>query len=309
MADSEILPEEFNLIRTETKGVEKKSTYNKNLQLSENKLSDIDDISEGDFLKVTNKVENTKLSTYGRVEPRTEKTHRKGMDDGEVALGQTGRDAICAIAGEDSVKVSRVGFSEVSVLRQYLNRFIGVRPALCRARKAISTDAGYRVCRLREDVKQTIGIEWGDHIILQSSEGRVRGIKALPLTDHQREIVGDRQDSDDYRSSIEETELSEHIDQSGQHLPKIHIAQATRQALGINNEQQNNGVHQPVRIHRDTRYVAYRIMHDLTTPFLLALIAALIGLDFPPKVVMGLIAMGFGVLTLSTYLQSRQVLR
>lgn len=308
MNSTKRLPSEFDIIRTETKGLSKKSTYNKDLQLSDDVLSDIEGVSEGDFLKVTNEIEDVELSTYGRVEPRTEESHNKGMDDDEIALGVDSRDAICVSAGEDTVKLDRVGFSENAKLRKFLNKFIGVRAATGRTRKAISTDSGYRICRLREDVKQTIGIEWGDHIVIQSSEGRVRGIKALPLTDHQREITMERQNSESYRSSIEETEIKNNLDPSSENLPKMHIAYATRQALNIHNKSYS-GVHQPIKIHRDTRYVTYRILHNLTIPFLLTLIAALIGLDPSAWIVTVLLAVGVFVLLLSTYLESSQTLR
>lgn len=308
MNSAKRLPSEFNLIRTETKGVSKKSTYNKDLQLSDNMLSDLEGVSEGDFLKVTNEIGDIELSTYGRVEPRTEESHNKGMDDDEVALGVHSRDAICASAGEDTVKLDRVGFPENPKLRKFLNKFIGVRAATGRTRKAISTDSGYRICRLREDVKQTIGIEWGDHVVIQSSEGRVRGIKALPLTAHQREITEDRRNSESYRSSIDETKIKHHLDPASENLPKIHIAYATRQALNIDNKSYS-GVHQPIKIHRDTRYVSYRILHGLTIPFLLTIIAALIGLNLPAWVVIVLLAFGVFVLLLSTYLESSQTLR
>lgn len=308
MSSSERLPDEFDLVRTETKGISKKSTFNKDMQLHPDVLNNLDQISEGDFLKVTNKVGDMSLSTYGRVEPRTEETHKKGMAEDEVALGSTGRDAICASAGEDVVQVDYVDFSETSKQRAILNKFIGVRVAVGRARKAISTDAGYRICRLREDVKQTIGIEWGDHVVIQSPEARVTGIKALPITSHQRDIIENRQNSEDYRSSIENTDLREHINPGRENLPKIHIAYSTRQALGIT-AKPHSGVHQPLKIHRDVRYVSHRILHDLTIPFLLALIASFIGLELPLFAVVGLLAVGFTLLLLSTYLESRQALR
>ncbi len=308
MSNSGKLPSEFELVRTETKGVTKKSTYNKDLQVSKDTLNEIKGVSEGDFLKITNNVGEVEMSTYGRVEPRTDNTHYKEMGNNEVALGVTGRDGICARADEDTVEVSHVGFRSVSRPRAVLNRLMGVRPVVCRVRKAISTDAGYRVCRLREDVKQTIGIDWGDHIVLQSPEGRVGGIKALPITEHQREIVQDRQNTDSYRSPIEETEINDHVDLSSENLPRIHIAQATRQGLNIN-DKRYSGVHQPIKIHRDTRYVGLRILHSLTIPFLFTLIAALVGLDLSPQVAIILIGVGFAVLVLSTYLESRQALR
>mgnify|MGYP000371515714 FL=1 len=308
MSSEKQLSGQFDLIRTETKGVSKKSTYTKDLQLSDDTLSNIEGISEGSFLKVTNKIGDIELSTYGRVEPRTEESHNKGMGNNEVALGVQSRDAICATAGEDTVELDRVGFSENSNLRKFTNKFIGIRAATGRARKAISTDSGYRICRLREDVKQTIGIEWGDHVVIQSSEGRVRGIKALPLTAHQREIAEKRQNSKSYRSSIEETEIKKNLNPGSENLPKIHIAYAIRQALNIS-DKSYSGVHQPIKIHRDTRYVTYRILHDLTLPFLLTLIAALIGLDLPTWVVAVLLTAGVFILLVSTYLKSSQTLR
>lgn len=301
------LPRECTVARTETRGHDEKNTYIRDLQVRPDTLESIDDIEPGDYLTITVDHPDHTLSIYGKVEPRTEHTHDTGLPEGTIGVGGPERDALGITPG-DTVRLSHVGFEPVSRIRSYLNRLIGIRAITCRVRKAVNVDAGTNVCRLRPDVKQALGIEWGDKVVIQSSEGRLRSVKALPLTDDQIDIITRREQNEDepYPIPFAQTPLGRKVGAGGE-IPRVHIPRSARKALGIT-EHDHSGVYQPVKIHRDTRDVSFRLFDELTTPILLGSIAVIVGFNISLLAKIGILIGAILLVLASLYFRGRRVL-
>ncbi|MFB6186226.1 MAG: hypothetical protein ABEI86_05090, partial [Halobacteriaceae archaeon] len=148
MAD-DILPMEMSVARTATRGHDQKNTYIRDLQLHPDILGEIQNIDDGDYLKITANHEDFDLSIYGKVEPRNDDTHESGLDENTIGLGGPERDGLAIQPGETKVELDHVGFDSVSISRNILNSILGVRAITGRVRKAVNVDAGSNVCRIR----------------------------------------------------------------------------------------------------------------------------------------------------------------
>ncbi len=248
------LPKEFDVAMTATAGVAKKETYVRDLQLNPSDMFTIPGIGEGDFLKVVSGHNSDSFQMYGRVETRDD-SYYQPLENGKVGLGLPIREAIAVNPDfNDSVLIEKVNFEQVPTSRRFLNRLLGYRPVIVRARRAVYPDPGQKVIRTSEAVKHLLGIEWGDQIILQSSDSRIKDIKALPLTPEQKEKIEAREEDEysKYPPPFNDTVAGSRTGTETD-IPTIYMSASLRADLDLHDYGDGTGIYQPVKIHRDNR--------------------------------------------------------
>ncbi|NLV05966.1 hypothetical protein GOC83_07445 [Haloarcula rubripromontorii] len=303
------LPAKYDVVRSASAGVDKKEIHLKDLQLSSGDINEIVNIEDGDFLKVVSEHGSEQFQIYCRVEER-DNSFSSGIENGEVGLGLPVREAL-AVDPEynDTVTLKQTEFKEISRRRQLFNKLLGYRPVPLRVRRAVHPDPGQKVARTTEAVRQILGIEWGDKVVLQSSDARVRDIKALPLTDQQQQKIKSRQEdeSSPYPPRFSKTELGERTG-TRTDIPIVHLSASIRDDLELTDYGTKNGIYQPIKMHRDTRDLFFRLSDSLTIPFLLSVAAIVIGFQVSLGVRILTMLIGFLTVVLSVVYRSRQVL-
>jgi hypothetical protein len=214
--DENHIPEHSNLqltvVGTSSAGFERKSTNLHDIQLHPDTLKKLSGVSEGDFIKIISKHDDLLLEFYSRVEA-LDSRFSPNIEKDEIGVGVHCRKGLAVSIG-DTVGVETVGFEAAKPQRRLLNRTLKFRPASCRVRRSVSPDSGYKVCRLSKEVKDLLGIEWGDRVVVQSANGRIRGMKALPLREGLREKFSQREeaDPDSYPPPFNETTIAAEAD-------------------------------------------------------------------------------------------------
>lgn len=298
---------ELEVARTASAGVQKKRTHLRDLQLRRETLNDhFPDVSEDGFLKITAPCHDIEPELYGRIQIR-DGTFDEELADDETGVAVTLRRALGVRVG-DTVRLTTVGFEEVGPVQRTFNRLLKIRPAACRVRKSVQPDVGHRVCRISEAARQVIGIESGDRVVLQSAEGRVENIKALPITDEQRRQLSASVENapERYPNCFERLDL-ERVSGAKEDVPDIYLSYSIRDELGLTTKEYS-GKCQPIKVHRDTRDLFVRLLHDLTTPVVLGAVAVVIGFDIGTLVKAVVLMVALGVAVFSVAFQSRRVL-
>jgi hypothetical protein len=298
---------EYAVTSTVSAGFDEKSTDLHDIQLGSGGLDEFPTVAEGGFLKLTSDHDDQRLQFYGRVETRDRERFERGLDRDRIGVGVPGRQALGVTEG-DRVTVEPVGFEPVSRTQRLFNRVLRIRPATCRVRKSVFPDSGHKVCRIPEEVKDVVGIEWGDRVIIQSSEARIRAVKALPVRPEQRRKFErrERENPERYPPPFGTTAMNRETGTSVD-LPRVSVSAAAREQLGFA-EYAHGGVRQSVKIHRDTQDVFVRLLDELTIPFLLGAVAVVVGLDVGFAVKLGVLLCALGLTVLSVGYRSRRVL-
>lgn len=298
---------ELEVARTASAGVQKKRTHLRDLQLRRETLNEyFPDVSEDEFLKITAPGHDIEPELYGRIQIR-DSTFGEELADDKAGVAITLRRALGVQIG-DRIRLTTVGFDEVDSVQQTFNRLLKIRPAVCRVRKAVQPDVGHRVCRISEATRQVIGIEPGDRVVLQSAEGRVKNIKALPITDEQQRQLSDSiaNAPETYPNCFERLDL-EQVSGAKEDVPDIYVSYSIRDELGLATKE-FSGKCQPIKVHRDTRDLFVRLLHDLTTPVVLGAVAVVIGFDISTFSKAVVLIAALGVAVFSVAFQSRRVL-
>ncbi|MFB6196500.1 MAG: hypothetical protein ABEI80_10040 [Haloplanus sp.] len=300
-------PFSFTVARTASRGFEAKDTHLKDLQLTPTDLARLSDVDEGDFLKLVAVHDDISLQAFGRVEARTEATHAESLEDGHIGVGALKRSGLSVTPG-DTVTVTSAELPTEAWRRRAFDRVLGVRPATCRIRKATGADTGHKVCRLPPAIKQVVGIEWGDRVILRSADGRVTGVKALPLTDRQDDRLAERRDdhTDVFYPRFREVPIGK-TETVPDTLPPIYLSSSARRAMGLT-EYGHDGVYQPVKVYRDTRDVFLRLFDSLTIPFLVAAVGIVAGFEIGTRAKLALLIGAFLLVVWSAIFRSRRIL-
>lgn len=249
--------------------------YHHNIELNRRNLRQLgSDLEEGDRLVVRNPNVEAAPACFGRVHIQED------FSDEEFGLGYTLRYALGVPEG-DSVEIARSSsvVEDEDFISRVADHAFGVRPVICRVRMAVEPDPGFRVCRITEETQELLGIDEGDHVVIESAEGRARDVKALPLDGETRRIkdVQKDQNPDRYPSCFDILDISE-VRNTEVDVPEIFIDRDIRQDLGINGKA-NSGVCQPVVVYRDTKALSGRVFLDIAMPLIVAAAAAVIGLD------------------------------
>ena len=315
-----VLPKKYNVAKSASAGPDRKSIHVKDLQLNTEQINKITpDDSDIEFLKlvVNHNDEDSgdaqQLQIYGRVEERDESFNGPELTHNQVGLGLPLREAIAVVPG-DTVTLDYVGFEQPSELRQCLNQILAYKPVVVRVRSAIYPDVGQKVVRMTEATRQVIGIEWGDRVVLQSSDARVLGIKALPLTNEQEARVNSRQKSNPsrYPPTLKEQELgSETRSATAVDIPAVYISSSIRQGLNLieyETPSDLSGADQPIKIHRDTKSLCFRLLDELTIPALAGIFALVVGIGLPSMIIAVLVLIAFLIVVFSVVFRSRRVL-
>jgi len=249
------------------------------------------------------------LQIYCRVERRDE-NFSAPLSEGEAGLGVPIREALGVTPEQgDTVFIDRVGFEEATRLRRLFNKLLTYRPVVVRTRRSVYPDPGLKVMRTTEAVRQVLGIEWGDKVVIQSSDVRIREIKALPLTPEQRERI-ERRESDPnsrYPPSFVQTELGNKTG-TRTDVPRVYLSASLRDDLNLAAYGNHAGVYQPVKVHRDTRDLFFRLTDDLIIPFLLGVIGLVVGINLPFVTKLSILVFALLLVIVSVIFQSRQVL-
>lgn len=249
--------------------------FHHNVELNEANFRELDqELEEGDKVVVRNHNNEASPACYGRVHEQND------FGDGEFGLGYTLRYALGVPEGE-SVQIERLDpkIAKKGFLSRLADRVFGVRPVICRIRMAVEPDPGFRVCRITEETRELLGIDDGDHVVLETAEGRARDVKALPLDGKTREIknVQKEQNEERYPSCFDVLDIEE-VRGTRIDVPEVYIDHDIREDLGIL-DKKHEGVCQPVILYRDTRSLFGRVFLDIAMPFIIAAAAAVIGLD------------------------------
>lgn len=300
---------EFSVTRSASAGVDKKATHVKDLQLCPKDLDTIPDVHDGDFLKVVTNHDTEQLQVYCRVERRDD-SFSSPLSEGEVGLGVSIREALGVSPDDgDTVTVMRPGFDEASHTRRLMNNLLGYRPVVVRVRRSVYPDTGLKVIRTTEGVRQTLGIEWGDRVVLQSADARIREIKALPITEKQQAKIEERETDPDsrYPPPFTEQELGRKTGTKTD-ISRAYISASLRDDLNLAAYGNRAGIYQPIKIHRDTGELFLRLADDLTIPFLLGAIGLVVGIDIPIWMKLSILAFALFLVSISVVFQSRRIL-
>lgn len=317
-----VLPREYDVARSASAGPDKKSIHVKDIQLNPNQIGEVALNGHNiDFLKLVvnhdgdNKNNDNsdaqQFQMYGRVERRDESFNGPELRDKQVGLGLPLREAIAVVPG-DTVTVDYVGFEQPSELRQCLNQILAYKPVVVRVRSAVHPDVGQKIVRMTEATRQVIGIEWGDRVVLQSSDARVLGIKALPLTNEQESRVDSRREpkSSRYPPAFNEQELGSNTG-TVVDIPTVYVSSSIREGLNLTEYETPDGlpgIDQPIKIHRDSKSVCFRLLDELTIPALAAIFALVVGIGLAWEIILVLIILAFSIIVLSVIFRSRRVL-
>lgn len=232
---------------------------------------------DGDLVEVSN-LDGT-LAVYARM------YGHEGLSDDEAgvdfslryALGVTAEEDVEHGAGEvgDRVLIEPAAKLDRGRIRGFFDWLLGVRTEICRVRMAVHPDLENNVCRIPETTMGLVGIEEGDSVVVESTEGRVGGIKTLVLDEDVRERK-DRQRERQPRRYVdcyEKLDL-QRIRATGEDLPEIFLDAEVRRGLGITDG--DEGVCHPVRVYRDTVNVLVRHLHTFVAPLVFVLVGAAI---------------------------------
>lgn len=254
--------------------------YHHNIEVNEDSLNDIDEnLDQGDFVAVENVENDLSAECYGRIDICDE------FDDSEAGIGYTLRYAIGTPEGKD-VRIKPTQLSKRNLLQRFSDRIFGVRRVICRVRMAVEPDPGFRVCRISEETRELLGINEGDHVVLESSTNRVRDVKALPIEGTTEEVKKRQknQNPERYPSCFDVIDIEE-VRGTRVDIPSIYVDRDIREELeirddkGDNSDAINEGVCYPIVVYRDTSNLFGRIFLDIATPLIIAAAAAVIGLD------------------------------
>lgn len=298
---------EVEVARTASAGVQKKRTHLRDLQLRRKTLDEhFPNVSEGDFLRITAPRHDIEPELYGRIQIR-DNTFSEELTSGEAGVSVTLRRALGVQVG-DTVRLATVDLTEVGRLQRVSNRLLKIRPAVCRVRKSVQPDVGHRVCRISEATRQIIGIESGDRVVIQSADGRVRNMKALPITAEQRRQLSESIENapEKYPDCFERLDV-ERVSGAKEDVPDVYISYSIRDELGLT-DTKHSGKCQPVKIHRDTHDLFIRLLHDLTTPVVLGAVAVVIGFEIGTALKGLVLVVALVITVLSVAYQSRRVL-
>lgn len=254
--------------------------YHHNIEVNEQNLDRIGDgVEEGDFVAVRNVESEVPAACYGRIDVCDE------FEDEEVGVGYTLRYAI-GVPDGDAVQVEPIDIPSRGLLAYLSDRLFGVRRVICRVRMAVEPDPGFSVCRITEETRELLGIDEGDHVVVESVSNRARDVKALPVSGATETLKEKQmgQNPDRYPSCFDVLDI-EGVRGTTIDVPPIYIDRDLRQELGIRDEDSETpgpveeGVCKPVVVYRDTTDLFGRIFLDIATPLIIAAAAAVIGLD------------------------------
>lgn len=288
---------------TVSAGFNRKTTNLHDIQLHPATLGEFPNVSEGEFLKITADHDERSLEFYGRVEALDDRFDTEIKPD-EIGVGIHCRRGIAVSIG-DEVLVEEVDLDTIGFRQRMMNSMLRFRPASCRVRKASSPDAGYRVCRIPPEVKDLVGIEWGDRIVIQSANARLRGMKALPLHERLEEKYRGREEEAPTRYPPPFVDTDE-ASRAGLllDLPRIYISASARNELQL----RGDGVYQPVKVHRDTSDVFVRLFDKLSIPIVLGAATIIIGFDISMRLKIIVFIVALIVALFSIRLHARRVL-
>jgi len=254
--------------------------YHHNIEVNQENLSRIGDgLEQGDFVAVQNLENEVSAACYGRIDI-CEK-----FENNQAGIGYTLRYAIGAPDG-GLVRITPVDLPERGLIARISDRLFGVRRVICRVRMAVEPDPGFRVCRISEETRELLGIDKGDHVVLESVADRARDIKSLPLSGKTEEYKNQqkKENEDRYPSCFDLLDIEE-VRGTRTDIPPIYIDRDVRQELSLRNEEVEDpnsideGVCKPIVVYRDTTDLFGRIFLNIATPLIIAAAAAVIGLD------------------------------
>jgi len=304
-ADTYDLNDGFDLevVRTISGGFDSKKVDVRTIQIPTNIWENLS-LEDGEFLKIIATHDGNQIESYGRCEERGDK-FEKPLESGTVAIGIGVRQAIGVNIG-DTVTITNTGFQQASLQRRLLNRILKIRSGHCRVYKAVFPDVGHKTCRISEEFAEFLGIDWGDRIVIQSANSRIRGVKALPLTDSQRQRIQNRQEMnpEGYPSKFE---LIDSDKLKKDDIPPIYLTGSARSDLSLKSTDVGTTL-QPVKIHRDTRDVLARVMNDLTIPLLVAVATIIVTFDLRMEYMISFFTFGSLVIIYTIWFRTRRIL-
>ena len=288
----------FEVIKTS----DRKWQKDHNIQLHATDLATFDSIEDGNFLRVSKTHRGRRIESFGKVQEAS--TH---VAPGQVGLGFNLRYAIGATTG-DHVTIDHVTMPDRKRRHRILDDVLKIRPVICRTRRAVFPDPGFKVCRITEETKELLGIDFGNRVVLESPSGRVRGVKALPIGEESQRLKRAQIESTDsqYPDCFEELSL-ETLRSAEVDIPPIFVDEGIRIDLHLETDAQG-GVCQPIKIYRDTEDQFTRLLLDLSTPLIISG-AALAIIGFQSDIVRLTIVIAFLLLFIvfSVIYKSRRV--
>ncbi|MCP4568408.1 MAG: hypothetical protein GY841_12595 [FCB group bacterium] len=177
-----------------------------------------------------------------------------------------------------------------NILERFVGSFFGVQINLVRLRKSSYNDMEIRVCRIKRESMSIIGIEPGDLVVIESPYCRLK-MRALELSDDLNEEMQRRVgDSDNYIFNCGEVPNMGSVD-----LQPILLDYDARNELKV-------GQCAPVRIRRSILFEIRKRLHLISTPLILAILAALVSFDLSLYAKLSILASGPAVVLLLIFL-------
>jgi len=223
--------------------------------------------TEGDYLLITNNQNGINLSAFGKLQIR------KDVSDDSVCIGTTLRTAL-GVDFEDEVNIKPIQPPSKRYHQRLFDSLVKIRPQICRVQKSTYPDPGFDICRISESMRGVLGIEWGDRIVVESSEDRI-SLRALPITDEFLDRKKRRINQEAHHFNCAEIihDGSERVD-----IPSIYIDSDRRTQLGLE-KKAHWGACQPVRIYRDSVVYFSRQINEITVPVVAGLFGFIVVFD------------------------------
>lgn len=241
---------ELDVVRT----ADRSDRYDYLVQVNPATLSKLDDVREGDLVRVRGVRGPLETAVLANVQVRDDLGNREAGVDFSL------RYALATPAKEDIEHGSglRVGSVVIEAadrprrtLRHWLfDNGLGIRPEICRVRMAVHPDLENRICRLSGNTMELIGVEEGDTVAIESPYGRVSGVKAF-LIDEESEDRKNRQreqDPDRYVDCYDRLGL-DRIRRTEVDIPEVYLDHELRTELALGGAS-HEGVYQSRRLLR-----------------------------------------------------------
>ncbi|MBN2441837.1 MAG: hypothetical protein JXJ04_10835 [Spirochaetales bacterium] len=166
-------------------------------------------------------------------------------------------------------------------VNNFFNKLFGIQTNIVCVKSANKNDMELPLCRISAHTMETIGVESGDTIIIESPTSSIR-MKIFELTN---DII--RQRIDSIPEEKKET------------LPWILMDFDARSHLGIKKND-------PVIIYRDLNYLAGKKVHLLSEPLVLTIIGAILGFDLSTQLQIGILALGMFLVIIFNFIDLRK---
>lgn len=188
------------------------------------------------------------------------------VGENEIRLDQKIRMAI-GVQPNMEVEIEQLGLYDYIMQLSFMERLLGVQINILRVKFATFTDMEINICRISKRVMQTIGIEEGERIFVESVNGKIE-IRALELTGQMEEVRRKTEEdgkSQFYPKNPLRKKLLVYGNKTSNDLPWIFLDNDARNKLKVK-------PYDPVIVYRSTKFAVLNKLHLVSIPLILSII-------------------------------------